>query len=174
MRPVVAVEAPDATQRGRAAGSGLAQTADELGVLRPPVDARLLAGVDHQLLPQRQAGLVRIEHVTRLAPGPAVALADAHALERHERSLQQPIELRERRGDRVTRPDRDDHERNRGVAAEEPRAPPRAVRGAVDAQEDARARGAVAVEQVDDRDERGLPARPLLAAPAGGPLPRPR
>src|SRR3954462_11283615 len=86
MRPVVAVEAPDATQRGRAAGSGLAQTADELGVLRPPVDARLLAGVDHQLLPQRQAALVSIGHVTRLRPRPAGAVADAPPLERHRRA----------------------------------------------------------------------------------------
>src|SRR5262245_51516265 len=81
VRRVLAGEAPDAAQRGRAARPLLPQAANELDVERVPAVARLLPGEDGQLVPR---GLPRL----RLRQQAPVALADAHALERRERRVE--------------------------------------------------------------------------------------
>ena len=141
-----------------------AQRAHELGVERSLRVARLLAAVDHQLLPHRQprrvGGRDRLGH----RQAPAVALADAHALEGDQRLGQQRAQLGQRRGDALAGADRHDHQRHLRVGGEEARAPALAAHGAVDAQQDGGAGDAVAMQRVDDGDVRG-PAAGALAAP---------
>src|SRR4051812_29210262 len=50
-------------------------------------------------------------------------LQTRHALERHERALEEVAEAGQRRGDPTALADRDDHERDLGVAGEEGRPP---------------------------------------------------
>ena len=137
---VVAVVAPDAAQRRGAGRAGGAQRAHELDVERSLRVARLLAAVDHQLLPHRQPG--RVGGRDRLGHGqpPAVALAHAHALERQQRLGQQRAQLGQRGGDALAGADGDDHQRHLRVGGEEARAPALAARGAVDAQQHGGAR----------------------------------
>ena len=164
--------APDPAQRGGAGGVGLAQATDQRGVERLAGVARLLAGVDHELLPDAQAGVVGLGHMRWLGEPGAVALADAHALERHQWAREQRGQLARGRCDRLARADGDDHQRHIDVAAEEARALPDAVDGAVDAEQDRGAGDGVALQQLDDRLVGGPAADALLAPDVDGELGR--
>src|SRR5581483_4811428 len=94
VRWVVAGEAPDAAQAGGAARPLLAEPADQLDVERVIAMPVLLAGVDHQLLPDAETGLVLLGEVAGLGEELAVAFADADALERDDRVGQQLVEER--------------------------------------------------------------------------------
>ena len=59
--------------------------------------------------------------------------ADEGWLQRDERPFEHRVEFGQHRADPVAVTDRDDHQRDLGVAAEERRAPARAVHGPVDA-----------------------------------------
>ena len=164
MRRMVAVEAPDAAQACRAAGVGLAQPADERQVKRAAPVARLLGGVDHQLLPYGQSLLVGRREWGRRRQQLPVSLAHADSLEREQRPAKQRAEVRQHRGDLLAGADRDDHHRHLGIASEEAGSLAHAVGGAVDAEQRGRAGDAPAMQQVADRHERRNAAR-LLPTP---------
>ena len=107
VRRVVAVEAPDPPQRGRARDARRAQPADQRVRERLAAGARLLAADHRQLAPPARRG-VRVRSGERRA----VALADADALERPQRLAEQRVELGQRRGDPVRRADGDDEQRH--------------------------------------------------------------
>ncbi len=102
----------------------------------------------------------------------AVALADAHALQREQRFVQQPVQLGQDGGDLLAGADRDHHRRHGGVAGEEFGACPAPAASAVDAQKHGRAGDTAPVKQVGDGRKRGRPQRALLAAEVDGQLGR--
>ncbi len=138
--------------------------AHDLDVERALRVARLLAAVDHELLPHRPTRGVGARDRLGRAEAPAVALAHAHALERHERLRRQRAQLGHGGGDALAGAHGDDHQRHLRVGGEEARPPALAARGAVDAEQHGRARDAVAVQGVHDGDVR-RPAVRTLAAP---------
>jgi hypothetical protein len=93
MRPMVAVEAPDAAEGCGTGGAVLAQPLDQRHVQRAPAVLRRLGGVDHQLLP-RLGGAVRRARLGQHGPPLAIALEHTHALQGQQRPLEQVPELR--------------------------------------------------------------------------------
>ena len=110
---VVAVEAPDAAQGGRAADPGRAQPADDGAVDRLAVVQGRLGGVDHELVPQRPC---RCSSVPGSAPRAGRAARPSRLQMRTRSSVssgpaQQPAELGQDPADPLARADRDDHHR---------------------------------------------------------------
>ena len=170
MRGVVAVVAPDPADAGRAVGLGVAQGANELGVHRMAGVARLLARVDHELLPHAEARRVRARQSLGSASFAPSRLQTRMRSSVMSGRLEQASEAGQHRGDATALADRDDHERNAGVAAEERGAVANAVRGAVDAEQDRGPGDSRLVQQVDDGLVGGRPVGALLAADIDGQL----
>jgi hypothetical protein len=171
VRRVVAVEAPDAALGGRAAEPGRTQPADDGPVDRLAVALGRFGGVHHELVPQREAGLIGA------GPGlggqqPSLPLADADAFEGERRARQQRAEFGQHAADSFRGADGDDHHRDLGVPDEERGPFAAAVRGAVHAEQRGGAVDAAAVQQVADRHEGRDPAGPFLAAQVDGQLGR--
>jgi hypothetical protein len=101
-----------------------------------------------------------VSHVARFGEEQAVALADAYALQGHDRLGEHRAQPGEQFADALSVADRDDHERHARVGAEERRAPTHPVGGAVDAEEHGRSGDAAPVQEVDDR----LIGRPAVDA----------
>jgi hypothetical protein len=121
VRCVVAVIAPDAADRGRAADPGRVEALDDGPVHGVTVMARGLGGVDRQSELRRHA-----RPDAGLAPGGLrsahelpVPLAQPDLLDRHQRAAEHRAELGKQHRDPVPGTDRDHHEGNVGVAAEE-------------------------------------------------------
>jgi hypothetical protein len=112
-----------------------------------------------------RVGVVGLLQPVQLGQLHAVPLEHVDPLQRHERPLEQAAELRQDAPDRVAGADGDDHQRDVGVAGEEPRPLPRSVPDAVDAEEHGGACDAVSLQQVDDREGRAAAAG-ALAPPA--------
>jgi hypothetical protein len=155
---VVAVVTPDAAHAGGACRAGTAQCVDELVEERAAAVAGLLSGVDHQLLPDAESRGVGAGDAAGLGELDAIAFADADALERNERLRELCAELGEHGGDAVAVTDRDDHQRDTLVAADEACALAGAVGGAVDAEQHGGTGDAALVQQVDDRLYAGRPS----------------
>ena len=126
---------------------------------------RLLGGVDHQLLPHRQAVLIGRRAVRRRREQLAVALAHPHALEREQRP--RAAALRARAGHGAICSPAPTAMTIIGTSALRAKNRARcraAVGGAVDAEQHGRAGDAAAVQQVADRDVRRARRR---SAPGG-------
>jgi hypothetical protein len=157
VRCVVAVIAPDAADRGRAADPGRVQARHDGLVHGVTVMARGLGGVDRQFKLGRHArpGAGR----ARGGLGPAdelpVPLAQPDLLDRHQRAAEQGAELGKQHRDPVSGADRDHHKRNVGVAAKElgVRWPGVPGVGAVDAGQHGGAGDPPAVQQLAGRFE---------------------
>ena len=129
----------------------------------PPAVPRVVVGVNHDLDPGVQAGVIRPAQVVGLGQPAPVDLAHADPLQSQERTLQHPSDLRQDRTEHRAGPDRDDHQRHLGVRGEEACPLAHSVGGPVDAQENRRAQALVAPEQVDDGHERRPVAHALMS-----------
>jgi hypothetical protein len=119
VRRVIAVESPDAAQRGGAARPRLTQSLDERLVDRVAFERGGLRRVDHELLPEPQAVLVGAGKTLRLGEALTVSLAHPDPLDGQQRTPEKTAKLRQHPGDLVTEADRDDHHRHLGVARED-------------------------------------------------------
>ncbi len=130
----------------------LAQAPDQLDVERMPGVPRLLAGVDHEFLPDAEARVVLLGKVRRLCESSPSRLQTRTRSSVTIGSLSIASSPGRASRDRVAAADADDHHRHRLVAGEEPRALPAPVRHPVDAEQHRRAGEAALVEVVDDRE----------------------
>src|SRR5581483_4688253 len=150
MRRMVSVVAPHPSDRGCAGCVRMAESADQLHVQRVPVEAGLLARVNHQLLPDAGALAVIVGVVPDRAQRFTVALQHGNAFEREQRSIEDASELWNRIGDRVGGTDSENHQRNVRVAREEAGALTDAVNDAVDAEKDGCTGHPVTLQKLDD------------------------
>ena len=104
-------------------------------VQRASAMARLLGGVDHQLLPHGQTLLIGRRERGRRRQQLPVSLAHADPLEREQGLAKQRTQVRQHRGDLFAGADGDDHHRHLGVAPEEAGPLAHSVGSAVDAEQ---------------------------------------
>ena len=120
VRRVIAAEAPDTAEARGPARAFLSQAPDQLDGERVSTVARLLAGVDRQLLPDAEAVLVPLRKVPRPRQQASVALAHANPFERDDRIREEAPESGQHAGNHLARSDADDGRRNGLVRREEP------------------------------------------------------
>jgi hypothetical protein len=133
---LVAMEAPDSAEAGRAAGFGvLSQLSDDCAVKRLFTVSGAFRAVDHQLLPDREAMLVGARQGVGGVEELPITLADSDALERDDRLAHHPAQFGQHPRNLVAGADRYDDHRDLGVGAEELRALADTVGGAIDAEQ---------------------------------------
>ena len=143
---------------------GFQQLVHERTVDRHTAVTGRFAGVHHQLLPERPSLIVGVRQPMRPPEQLAAPFAYPHPLDGQQRPRCDGAELGDHRGNLRRGPDRDDHQRNVDIAAEESSPVTLAVRGAVDTQKDCTTGESLSIQEIAHCAVCGQSADTLLAA----------